>query len=241
MPGKPASNAQIRQILATLLTTTDFDRLDEDTAQQIIAGRKKTGKNFTDFLLNGGNMIVGSAPRVIKIDRSIPFDIVAFAKKYEDQRSNSDCLRILDGWEGNMYSHVNAIPLEHIDLMKIKKITYGGFDRRSIKLEKRLVKLIPSAYIPLDAHAFIAIWENRHLIPIEWQRSSKDDRLQEFTFDGTIFHGPQWFRERGGMKSDMLNPRVDTVLHMHWYENEWKWRLFGLDNQVGPWIPTLVY
>ena len=71
---------QSQQIVATLVTNTAWEEIDFEGARLqdlVIRNPKEAGRQFTAFLKNGGRIIVGE-PRIILIDRSVPFDPVKF-------------------------------------------------------------------------------------------------------------------------------------------------------------------
>ena len=167
---KSVSIDQSHSVIQALANNVDWSVLDGDMLQeQIIKNPKEAGKQFTAFLKNGGKVIVDS-PRVISIDRSIPFDPKTF---------------IGNGWSIEEQDE-RAITLTEIDLTSVMFDSTLEKGEKSIKGEDKLNRLKEKTNrIRLDAGIFKTLWENQILIPEKWKEQTNGNTTFIF-FDGTV-------------------------------------------------------
>ena len=107
------------------------------------------------------------APKLVGVDRSIPFKPVDFLGKCwgvdeEDER---------------------ALALPEIDLAAVRLETVLAPGEAPLHGEARLERLKQRGIVRLDAMVFHALWENQRLIPKHWQ-----DERSAILFDGTILY-----------------------------------------------------
>ncbi len=167
---KSVSIDQSHSVIQVLANNVDWSILDGDMLQeQIIKNPKEAGKQFTAFLKNGGKVIVDS-PRVINIDRSIPFDPKTF---------------IGNGWSIEEQDE-RAIALTEIDLTSVMFDSTLEKGEKRIKGEDKLNRLKEKTNrIRLDAGIFKTLWENQILIPEKWKEQTNGNTTFIF-FDGTV-------------------------------------------------------
>jgi len=167
---KSVSIDQSHSVIQALANNLDWSILDGDMLQeQIIKNPKEAGKQFTLFLKNGGKVIVDS-PRVISIDRSIPFDPTTF---------------IGNGWSIEEQDE-RAIALTEINLTEVMFDSTLEKGEKSIKGEDKLKRLKEKTNrIRLDAGIFKTLWENQILIPEKWKEQTNRNTTFIF-FDGTV-------------------------------------------------------
>jgi hypothetical protein len=166
---KSVSIDQSHSVIQALANNVDWSVLDGDMLQeQIIKNPKEAGKQFTAFLKNGGKVIVDS-PRVISIDRSIPFDPKTF---------------IGNGWSIEEQDE-RAIALTEIDLTCVMFDSTLEKEEKSVKGEDKLNRLKEKNRIRLDAGIFKTLWENQILIPEKWKEKTNGNTTYIF-FDGTV-------------------------------------------------------
>jgi hypothetical protein len=167
---KSISIDQSHSVIQALANNVDWSILDGDMLQeQIIKNPKEAGKQFTAFLKNGGKVIVDS-PRVISIDRSIPFDPTTF---------------IGNGWSIEEQDE-RAIALTEINLTEVMFDSTLEKGEKSIKGEDKLKRLKEKTNrIRLDAGIFKTLWENQILIPEKWKEQTNGNTTFIF-FDGTV-------------------------------------------------------
>ncbi len=167
---KSVSIDQSHSVIQALANNVDWSVLDGDMLQeQVIKNQKEAGKQFTLFLKNGGKVIVDS-PRVISIDRSIPFDPKTF---------------IGNGWSIEEQDE-RAIALTEIDLTEVMFDSTLEKGEKSIKGEDKLKRLKEKTNrIRLDAGIFKTLWENQILIPEKWKEQTNGNTTFIF-FDGTV-------------------------------------------------------
>lgn len=169
---KPVSTDQSHQLMSTLSTNVDWSALDADMIQGIIKDPTNAGRQFTQFLRNGGKVIVGK-PTIIPIDRDIPFNPAEFIGKdwkiaEEDERSLA-------------LAEVNLDDVQFEDMLESGET--------SIKGEAKLERLKSAGHIRLDAKIFQTLWENQQLIPESWKEKINGNTRYIF-FDGTILLSP---------------------------------------------------
>jgi len=175
---KPITIGQSHNVISILANNVNWDALANsgDVLQWIIEHPRESGEQFTLFLSNGGKMILGE-PRIILIDRNMPFDPVKLLSTgwtIEEQDERSLAL-----------TRVNLanVRLEHM----LKK----GEGR--ITGEERLKRLKKTDSIRLDAVSFQTFWENQSLIPESWKEKTNGDTTFIF-FDGTVLRHPDGYR-----------------------------------------------
>jgi hypothetical protein len=197
---KSVSIDQSHSVIQALANNVDWDALDGDVLQeQIIKNPKEAGKQFTAFLKNGGKVIFDST-RVIKIDRSMPFDPKTF---------------IVDGWSIEEQDE-RAIALTEINLTEVMfDSTLEKGEEKSIKGEDKLRRLKEKTNrIRLDAGIFKTLWENQILIPEKWKEKTNGNTTFIF-FDGTILRGSYGNR---------------YVLYLCWDGGKWDWDCYWLED-----------
>lgn len=167
---KSVSIDQSHSVIQALANNVDWSVLDGDVLQkEVIKNQIEAGKQFTAFLKNGGKVIVDS-PRVISIDRSIPFDPKTFMG---------------NGWSIEEQDE-RAIALTEIDLTCVMFDSTLEKGEKSIKGEDKLNRLKEKTNrIRLDAGIFKTLWENQILIPEKWKEETNGNTTFIF-FDGTI-------------------------------------------------------
>ena len=176
---KSVSIDQSHSVIQALANNVDWSVLDGDMLQeQIIKKPKEAGKQFTLFLKNGGKVIFDS-PRVINIDRSIPFDPKTF---------------IDDGWSIEEQDE-RSIALTEINLTEVMFDSTLKKGEKIIKGEDKLKRLKKKTNrIRLDAGIFKTLWENQILIPLKWKEQTKGKTTFIF-FNGTVLrnsHGSRF-------------------------------------------------
>src|SRR5882724_6130231 len=172
---KPTTG-QFQAVIETLSSYANPDILDHIVLQKIIDDPITAGKQFTAFLKNGGKIIIGE-PKVISIDRTVPFAPATFlgtewAIVEQDERS---------------------LALTRIDLTEVMFETTLSKEEKYIKGEYKLKRLKAMDRIRLDAGIFKTLWENQHFIPLKWKEQTKGDITSIF-FDGTVLQNSNGHR-----------------------------------------------
>lgn len=132
---------------------------------------------------------------LIRIDRSTPFDPVAFIGK---------------GWSIAEQDE-RSLAMTEVDLNKVTFETTLRAGETSIQGEEKLKRLIASGKIRLDARVFQHLWENQELIPESWKTKSG------IFFDGTILRSPD------GNRFVLYLYWGDGrwVWHCYWLDSDW--------------------
>ncbi len=123
-----------------------------------------------------------------------PFDPVAFLRQgWSIEREEQD---------------ERSLALTEVDLSKVKLKTYLRKGEVSITGEEKLNRAKASGDIRLDARFFMALWNNKKLIPESWKGKT-------IYFDGTILRSPS-----GGR----------CVLCLYWLDDQWDWSYYWLED-----------
>ncbi|MFA5967155.1 MAG: hypothetical protein WC805_01375 [Patescibacteria group bacterium] len=173
---KPVSIDQSHAVVQALANNVDWPSLNPDVLQGIIKNPKDAGKQFTQFLRNGGRVIVGK-PTIIPIDRTVSFSPAEFIGKdwkiaEEDERS---------------------LALAEVNLDEVCFESMLNKGEISVKGETKLERLKTAGHIRLDAKIFQTLWENQQLIPESWKEKI-DGKTRYIFFDGTILLHPDGSR-----------------------------------------------
>lgn len=163
---------QSHATIQALANNVNWETLDHSMLQKIIENPKEAGKQFTAFLKNGGTVIVGEL-KIIKIDRTTPFDPVAF---------------IDAGWTIEEQDE-QSLDLNEIDLTEVKFETTLDKKEKLVKGEEKLKRLKAMDCIRLDAGIFKTLWDNQHLIPEKCKAQTNGNTTYIF-FDGTVLRNP---------------------------------------------------
>jgi len=172
--GKSVTTDQSHAVMAVLATNVDWEDLNGDALQeQIVRRPKEAGEQFTAFLKNGAKLIIGER-KIVKIDRSKPFDPVSFIGK---------------GWNIEEQDE-RSLTLTELDLTRVHFKTMLKDNENVVKGKEKLQRLKEAGYIRLDAKIFQTLWENQHLIPEKWKEKTEDNTTFIY-FDGTILRRPR--------------------------------------------------
>ena len=159
--------------------------------------------------------------KIITIDRTAPFDLVAFmGKDWSIWKGPKDG----DGLSGEEEQDNRSLALTEIDLNKVSFKTMLENDEKSVLGEEKLKRLIASGKIRPDAKAFQTLWENKHLVPESWKKKTNGNTTYIF-LDGTILRNP------GGDR---------YVLCLCWDDGRWYWDYRWLGNRFDASSPSLV-
>lgn len=170
--GKPITIEQSHTAISILANNVDWSSLDTETLQWVINNPKIAGAHFTAFLKNGGRIIIGE-PKVIPIDRSKPFDPVAF---------------LGEGWKIEEQDE-RSLALTEVNLADVEFKTMLEGRETLVKGETKLERLKKTGNIRLDAKVLQTLWENQILIPERWKEQTNGNTTHVF-FDGTVLRNP---------------------------------------------------
>lgn len=196
---KPINIGQSHNVISILQNNVDWSSLNGDVIQQIIDDPKGSGAQFTAFLKNGGKVIVGE-PKIIKIDRTQPFDPATF---------------IGSGWSIEEQDE-RSLALGEIDLTEIQFETTLKKGEKLIKGEDKLRRLKDDGRIRLDAGIFKTLLENQILIPEKWKEQTNGNTTYVF-FDGTVLRNADG--DRCVLFLYWLDGEWDW--YYYWLDNDW--------------------
>jgi len=194
--------------MAALSTNVDWAKVrfeGSNLQELLIRDPARAAEQFTAFLNNGAKLIIGE-PKVITIDRSQPFDPVAFkglGKGWTIWKGPIDG----DGLKGEEEQDSRALAITNLDLTKIRFETGLKSGENRIKGETKLARLKEAGHTRLDAKVFLTLWENQHLIPLQWKEQTNGETTYVF-FDGTVLRDPRGDR---------------FVLCLCWSDGGWRW------------------
>lgn len=114
--------------------------------------------------------VSGLFAQTITIDRSKPFDPVAFfGENYKIVEQDERSLSI---------TRLNLNRVQFADMREPNEAVVPG--------EKKLERLKKARYIRLDLGMFQALWENKELIPRRWKKKTDGWSMTYIYFDGTV-------------------------------------------------------
>jgi hypothetical protein len=113
--------------------------------------------------------VTWSKSGVITIDRTTPFDPVAF---------------IGEGWKIEEEDE-RSLALTEVDLTAVRFETMLKDRETYVKGETKLERLKKAGHVRLDAKVFQRLWENQYLIPEHWKEKTNGNTTYIF-FDGTV-------------------------------------------------------
>ncbi len=179
---------QSQAVMAALTTNVDWSQIDFEglgLQDAIIRDPKKAGEQFTAFLRNRAQVIVGE-PRILKIDRSKPFNPAEFiGVGWTIWRGPKDG----NGLEGEEEQDARSLALTEIDLSLILLDTCLKQGESSTIGEERIKRLNATNRIKLDAKAFQTLWENRNILPERFKQKTGGSTTYIFC-DGTSLRSP---------------------------------------------------
>jgi hypothetical protein len=153
------------------------------------------------------NTVTVASSSVIQIDRSTPFDPIAFlGEDYSIVEQDERSLTLLD-----------------IDLSRIHFSAMLVAVEVYLDAEEKLRRLKKAGHVRLDAKIFQTLWENKHLIPEAWEGMFNTSfgeitfKHSLITFDGTIL-------------KDLYGDRY--VMYLHNQGREWSWCIMSLDEDL---------
>jgi len=219
------STSQSHQIMAALATNIDWAKVRFESArlqERVVRDPVRAAEQFVAFLNNGAQLIIGE-PKIIPIDRSQPFDSAAFkglGGGWTIWRGPKDG----DGLTGEEEQDSRALAITELDLSKIRFETGLEGKETSVKGETKLARLKKANYVRLDAKVFQTLWENQHLIPLQWKEKTNGNTTYIF-FDGTVLRGPYGYR---------------YVLCLYWHDDAWSWDARWLGHVWRASVPSAV-
>ena len=175
---KAPTRGQVAEMIARFATQVNWDAIDGDVLQRqfISLPPKEFGERFNVLLKNGGRGSIGE-PKVIPIDRTNPFNSVAFI--------GNDCSIVKED--------ERSLRLSEVDRTKIKLQTTLKNGEKMVTGEENLKRLIASGAILLDAKIFQILWENKDLIPESWKQLINGKTIWIF-FHGTVLRSSRGHR-----------------------------------------------
>jgi hypothetical protein len=192
------------QGLLTLGTKVNWDEVDGDDFQRMMEDKdEQLGPQFTLFLKNGGNVIVGE-PRIVKIDRSKPFDPAKFiGDGWTIWKGPANG----DGLTGAEDQDIRALAITELDLSKIQFRDMLKSGESYVSGEEKQKRLAKAGYVRLDARIFQTFWENQVIIPAVLKEPISGNTRYTY-FDGTVLRSPCGDR---------------CMLYLYWNDSRWGW------------------
>jgi hypothetical protein len=192
------------QGLLTLGTKVNWDEVDGDDFQKMMEDKDgQLGQQFTLFLKNGGKVIVGE-PRIVKIDRSKPFDPAKFlGAGWTIWKGPANG----DGLTGEEDQDGRSLAITEFDLTKIQFRDMLKSGESCVNGEEKQKRLAKAGHIRLDAKVMQTLWENQALIPSVMKEPIGGNTRYSY-FDGTVLRSPSGDR---------------YVLCLCWDGSQWYW------------------
>lgn len=209
------------QGLLTLGTKANWDEIDGDDYQKMMEDKDgQLGQQFTLFLKNGGKVIIGE-PRIMKIDRSKPFDPAKFlGTGWTIWKGPANG----DGLTGEEDQDSRSLAITELDLTKIQFRDMLKSGESYVNGEEKQKRLAKAGYIRLDAKIMLTFWENQALIPAILKEPIGGNTRYTY-FDGTVLRCPCGVR---------------CVLSLYWLGGRWDWRYCYLRYDWYAYCPSAV-
>ena len=108
--------------------------------------------------------------------------------------------------------------IEHFDLTKVLLPTCTADDEVSLTLDERMRRMDENGFVPLDAYAFVALWEKRSLFPEVWKENIREWWAFHF-IAGSYFYNKN---------------NVKHLLHFRFRINDWEFSFRPADRELQP-------
>lgn len=181
-----ADPTRATRMLATLQNNVSVGEVPDATAEWVFQHPAETGREFTLFLKNGARVLIGE-PRIIPIDRTVPFSPAEFiGNGWSIWKGPAEGT----GLEGEEEQDKRSIALTTLDVTRLRLETTLKGEETSIIGEEKLKRLTAMTdAIRLDAGIFQTFWRNQHLIPERFKAKTNGNTTYVFC-DGTVLRSP---------------------------------------------------
>ena len=226
---KKANYRQFNNVMSILLNNVDPESMDSDLLhEELIKKPKETAELFVQWVNNGGRLILPEQAKILTIDRATPFDPANFkglGNGWTVWKGSANG----NGLEGEEDQDPRSLAITEIDLSQVNlehMLTDEEIksDRPYINGEEKHKRLKRAKQVRLDAAIWLQFWNNKHLIPEAWKKKTNGNTTFVF-FDGTILRSPYGNR---------------FILCLSFFDGEWYWYYYWLDNDFGASSPSPV-
>ncbi|MDO8564835.1 MAG: hypothetical protein Q7R88_02465 [bacterium] len=202
------------RMLATLQNNVAVEEVPDTTAEWVFQHPVEAGKEFTLFLKNRAQVLIGKV-ETITIDRTSAFNPAEFiGKGWTIWKGPANG----NGLEGEEEQDTRSLALTTLDVTRLRLETTLKEGEDSIVGEEKLARLQKMTdVIRPDAGIFLTFWKNQHLIPERFKAQTNGNTTYIFC-DGTILRSPHGDR---------------YVLCFCWRGDAWGW---GCDGLGGVWF-----
>lgn len=212
--GNPITIGQSHNLVSVLANNVCWDELDAEAIQQIIDKPQEAGRQFTQFLKNGGKAVICL--------------VASFVLKLVDAFSHTDFL-------GNDWSVVERDEREdgfkEMDWSKVDYETCLKEGETVITGEEKLKRLKAGGKIRLGGRAFLTLWndyqEKKEASVLEQLYKTKG--MTYVDFFGLLLQTPV------GRRGVLCLCRVNGGIwnwHYRWFGHDWAARDFSAVSQV---------
>lgn len=214
---------RVARLFGTLQGNVSIGDVPDSTAEWVFQNPKEAGEQFTLFLKNGAQVLIGKT-ETISIDRTTLFNPVEFiGAGWSIWKGPADG----NGLEGEEEQDARSLALTTLDVTRLRlETTLKKGEETSIVGEEKLKRLQKMTDIRLDAGIFQTFWRNQHLIPERFKAKTNGNTTYIFC-DGTVLRSPRGHR---------------YVLCFYWGgdERKWRWYCGGLVNHWHAYDPSAV-
>jgi len=210
--GEAITSDRALRLFGVYLNNVNLAGVDDSFVEWALQNPAEAGEQMNIFLRNRGKVIIGE-PKVISIYRSKPFEPAKFkglGEGWTIWKGSIDG----DGLKGDEDQDSRSLALTELDLTKVRFETCLRKKETQIKGEIKHARLKEAGHIRLDAQVFQTLWENQHLIPLQWKELTNGNTTYIF-FDGTVLRNPRGVR---------------CVLYLCWNDGRWFWNARWLEN-----------
>lgn len=194
---------RVSRLMGTLQNNVNVAEVSDATVEWVLQHPQEAGAQFTNFLKNGCQLIIGE-PKIVAIDRTEPFDPAKFiGAGWSIWKGPANG----DGLSGDEDQDVRSLALTELDVTAIRFETMLKSGETIVRGEEKQKRLKEVGHIRLDAGIFQYFWQKKHLIP-ERLKLPTNGNTTYIYFDGTVLRSP------GGNR---------FVLCFYWDGDEWCW------------------
>lgn len=213
---------RVARLFGTLQGNVNIGDVPDSTAEWVFQNPKEAGEQFTLFLKNGAQVLIGKA-ETISIDRTTPFNPAKFiGADWSIWKGPAEG----NGLEGEEEQDARSLAITTLDVTRLRLETTLKGEETSIVGEEKLKRLQKMTDIRLDIGIFQTFWKNQHLIPERFKAKTNGNTTYIFC-DGTVLRSPYGDR---------------FVLCFHWCDGtrRWSWHCRWLDSHFSADSPSAV-
>lgn len=186
-------------------------------AKVVVEGSSVSASQMKDFFRQAEEGSITGSMFQVFLDHRNPFASLHVGRSFDPAKF------IGEGWRlGKRDPRSRTV--REIDVSKILLETRLEKNETFTDGDERIRRLDNAKRVRLNTDAFLAFWENQHMIPESWKANEKGETLYVF-FDG----------------DELLSPYGSRYsLYLYWNDGRWYWHYYWLDHDRGGRLPSAV-